>query len=358
MTDDAPEVPPVGEWLRGSGPESDIVLSSRIRLARNVVGFPLRARLGEEESHELCEHLQPRIEAAGLAPDLDFVSLEELTDIDRLVLVERHVISLEHANGLGDRGVVSDEPGRIALMLNEEDHLRIQCLASGLDLNSIFDRSREIERKLAALIDFAFHARFGYLTSCPTNVGTGMRVSVMLHLPALVFAKQIDKVFNSVSKMNLAVRGFYGEGTKALSDLYQISNQVTLGRSAEKLLDDVRRVLPKIVAFERDVRKQLLDNDRLVVEDRVWRALGILRTARTIASEEAFEHLSLIRMGVHLGLIEELDIESVNRTFNLCQPGHLQASQGGGPLETRHRDIVRARLIRESLAEGGGSSSG
>lgn len=350
MTDGESEVPPVAEWLRGTGPESDIVISSRIRLARNVVGFPLRARMGEAESRQLCEHLQPRVAAAGVKPGLDYVALERMTDIERLVLVERHVISLEHANGLGDRGVATDEPGTIALMLNEEDHLRIQCLASGLDLTSIFERSQEVARKLSQVIDFAFHARFGYLTSCPTNVGTGMRVSVMLHLPALVFAKQIDKVFNSVSKMNLAVRGFYGEGTKALSDLYQISNQVTLGRSAEKLLEDVRRVLPKIVSFERDVRAQLLENDRLILEDKVWRALGILRTARTIASEEAFEHLSLVRMGVHLGLIDELDIESVNRTFNVCQPGHLQASQGGQPLETRHRDIVRARLIRGTLS--------
>ena len=351
MTDGESAIPPVAEWLRGEGDDADIVISSRIRLARNIVGYPLRARLGEDDARELCEHVQPRVEAAGVAPGLSYLALDRMSEVERLVLVERHVISLEHANGLADRGVICDPVGSVALMLNEEDHVRIQCIASGLDLDRIFTRSREIAEKLSHVLDFAYHSRFGYLTSCPTNVGTGMRVSVMLHLPALVFAKQIDKVFNSVAKMNLAVRGFYGEGTKALSDLYQISNQVTLGRTAERLLEDVRRVLPKIVTFERDVREQLLDNDRLVLEDKVWRSLGILRTARTIASEEAFEHLSLVRMGVHLGLLEGLDMKTVNRTFNVCQPGHLQAAQGGQPLDTRRRDIVRARLVRESLAE-------
>lgn len=344
-----PDAPGVGEWLRGTGSDSDIVISSRIRLARNVVGFPLKARLGNDDASILCEHLRRRIQTADLAPGMLFQSLDQMNEIDRLVLVESHIISLEQANAEGVREVVRDSDGSVALMLNEEDHLRMQTISSGLELDDTFRRSKELESSLQDVLDFAFHPRFGYLTSCPTNVGTGMRVSVMLHLPALVFTKQIDKVFNSVAKMNLAVRGFYGEGTKALSDLYQISNQVTLGRAPETLLDDIRRVLPKIISFERDVRNQVLQTGRVAVEDRVCRALGILRSARTMSSEEAFELLSMVRMGVHLGILDDLPINSVNHLFMISQPGHLQASQGGKPLDPSRRDTVRARIIREHL---------
>ena len=342
-------LPTVGEWLRGTGPDADIVISSRIRMARNVVGYPLRARLGEEDASILCDHLKRRIRAAELAPDLIYQSLGQMDEIQRLALVESHVISLEHANGLGDREVVRDSSGSLALMLNEEDHLRMQVISSGLALESAFDRATRFDTTLQGVIEFAFHPRFGFLTSCPTNVGTGIRISVMLHLPALVFTKKIDKVFNSVAKMNLAVRGFYGEGTKALSDLYQISNQVTLGRAPETLLDDLRRVLPKIISFERDVRAQVQEAGQIALEDRVCRALGILRTARSMSSEEAFELLSMVRMGVHMGILDELRIEVVNHLFMLSQPGHLQASQGGESLEAVERDVVRARIIREYL---------
>lgn len=346
-----PWEPAVGEWLKGTGPDADIVLSSRIRLARNVKGFKLKARLDDEDAELLCAHLRERITAAKLIPELTYTSLLELDDIDRQVLVERHLISLEHASGDQARGVMSDPEGSLALMLNEEDHLRVQVIASGLSLDQMFERSRVVEERLEEEIDFAFHSRFGYLTSCPTNVGTGMRISVMLHLPALSLTNQIQKVFNSVAKMNLAVRGFYGEGTKALSDFYQISNQVTLGKAPETLLDDIRRVLPSIVKFERELRERALkEHDPLLLEDRVWRAYGILQTARSMSSEEAFELLSSVRMGVHTRILPKLDVPTVNRLFMLSQPGHLQASQGGGTLDSKQRDMVRARLIREQLA--------
>jgi protein arginine kinase len=223
-------------------------------------------------------------------------------------------------------------------------------MVSGLRLDEAFERATKVDNRLQQKLEFAFHERFGFLTSCPTNVGTGMRVSVMLHLPALVFTKQIDKVFNAVSKMNLAVRGFYGEGTKALGDFYQISNQVTLGKPPEALLEDVKRVLPKIVSFEREVRNQVMRGDRVVVEDRVWRAYGLLGNARSISSDEAFELLSMVRMGVHLGILGQLDIRRVNELFLLGQPGHLQAVHGNGQaLEATERDAVRATMIRQRL---------
>jgi len=346
-----PGRPLLGEWLRGTGPDSDIVISSRIRLARNVIGFPLRARLGDEDEGVLCRHLKDRIGPALGSARLHYQNLSTISEIERLVLVERHVISLEHANADGERFVGADETGSVALMLNEEDHLRVQLLRSGLRIDELFEQSHQVSRGLEQVLDFAFHPRFGYLTSCPTNVGTGMRVSVMLHLPALASTKQIDKVFNAVSKMNLAVRGFYGEGTKALSDFYQISNQVTLGKAPDALLDDVRKALPKIIAFERSVREQLLKGDQSsAFLDKIWRALGTLRHARLMGSEEAFELLSSVRMGVHSGVLTGLDVDIVNELFMMIQPGHLQMSQGNRSLEAAQRDEVRARLIRERLS--------
>ena len=340
----------LGEWLRGDGPESDIVISSRIRIARNVVGFPLKARLSSEHEGALCSVLRKHV-TEGLADEgLEYQDLQTLDEIDRLLLVERHLISLDHANASGARGVMANDTGSLALMLNEEDHLRIQVLGAGLSIDELFERTNRVGSSLESVLDFAFHPRFGYLTSCPTNVGTGMRISVMLHLPALMFSKQIEKVFNAVSRMNLAVRGFYGEGTKALSDFYQISNQVTLGQAPEKLLESVRPVLPKIVRFEREVRDKILSSERVVLEDRIWRAYGTLTHARSMSSDEAFQLLSMIRMGVHLGLLRDLEIEVVNQLFLMSQPGHLQKLHGEGPLEQKERDVVRAQLIRERLA--------
>jgi protein arginine kinase len=339
----------VGPWLAGTGPESDIVLSSRVRIARNLAGFPLKARLGTEEEAKICDLVEERIEGSPLHAELAVTRIDELDPIDRTVWVERHLISLEHANATGRRSVVKNEAESVAVMVNEEDHVRIQAISSGLSLDESFANAQRIHAGFEELFRFVFHPRFGYLTSCPTNVGSGMRISVMLHLPALVFTKQIDKFFNAVAKMNLAVRGFYGEGTKALSDLYQISNQVTLGKTPEMLLDSVRQILPKVISFEREVRRQLFESDRLVVEDRLWRAYGTLRHARSMTSEEAFELLSIVRMGVHAEVFQDLDLTRINRLFMLVQPGHLQQVAGGGPLEAQHRDSLRATLIRQCL---------
>jgi protein arginine kinase len=337
-------------WLRGEGQDADIVISTRVRLARNVEGFALKAKLGGDEEVALVQHLKQRIGRVKLAEKQEFVDLKPLDDVERLVLVERHLISLDHANADSERGVIHDDQGSIALMLNEEDHLRLQVLGSGMCAEEVFDRALAIEDDLQGVVEFAYHSRYGYLTSCPTNVGTGMRLSVMLHLPGLAFTKQIDKVFNAVARMNLAVRGFYGEGTKALSDLYQISNQVTLGKTPEELLNDVRGVIPVILRWEREVRNQVMKADRVGLEDKVWRALGALRSARTMSSSEAFEQLSHVRLGVHCELIPDLTIATLNELFLLCQPGHLQTVVcGGKAIEPRKRDIVRAELLRSRL---------
>lgn len=350
MTNPAPEVR-LGRWLEGTGPDSDIVISSRIRIARNVVGYPLKARLTPEKEQALCEHVEQRLAESKSSTPLRVTRLNEIDPIERLVLVERHVISVEHANATGRRSVVTNAEESAVLMVNEEDHLRLQWIAPGLALDESFGAAMTLHDSIADALPFVFHPRFGYLTSCPTNVGTGMRISVMLHLPALVFTKQIDKFFNAVSKMNLAVRGFYGEGTKALSDFYQVSNQVTLGKTPEGLLDSVRQILPKIISFEREVRRQILDSDRLLMEDKLWRSYGLLQHARSMTSEEAFELLSMVRMGVHANIFPKLDVQTVNQLFMLIQPGHLQSVHGGTQLEAGKRDVLRAQLIRQRMPQ-------
>jgi len=236
----------------------------------------------------------------------------------------------------------------LAVMVNEEDHLRIQAIRAGFQIREAFADIQWIDDQLDQDLKFAYSEEFGYLTACPTNVGTGMRASVMFHLPALVFTKQIDKVFASVTKINLAVRGFYGEGTQASGDFYQISNQVTLGVSEEDVLELLIRVVPKIVSYEREVREHLIAKDRLRLEDKIWRAYGVLQAARSISSEETMDLLSAVRLGVNLGLLGNVDISTVNELFILTQPAHLQRLEKRD-LDPNERDATRAEFIRRQL---------
>ena len=230
-----------GEWLRGSGPESDIVISSRIRLARNLADFPFVRRCNDADRAGVVAGLKEQLENADLFKDLEYVDVDSLASVDRQFLVERQLISRELSEAEGARGVAIDPNEKFSLMMNEEDHLRIQVMNSGLDLESAWEQVNKIDDQIEEQITYAFHDRLGYLTACPTNVGTGMRVSVMLHLPALVITRQIEKVFRSLTKISLAVRGLYGEGSQAMGDFYQISNQITLGRSEQELIEASRR---------------------------------------------------------------------------------------------------------------------
>ena len=338
-----------GEWLDGTGPESDIVISSRVRLARNVADFPFLSRANPRERGELEALLREQIEGTALGQDLSYFSLPTLTQVDRLFLVERHLISREHAFGKGPRGVAIGPFETISIMVNEEDHLRLQALRSGLQLRKTWEEINAVDDSLERSVNYAFSPQFGYLTVCPTNVGTGMRASVMLHLPALVMTRQIDKVFQAVAKINLAVRGLYGEGTQASGDFYQISNQPTLGKSETEIIANIDSVIPKIVEYERAVRETLLENKREIVEDKVWRAFGMLQSARTINSEETMDLLSAVRMGVNLGLLPDLEMRTVNELFIFTQPAHLQRLERS-ELNSPERDITRATYIRKRLA--------
>jgi protein arginine kinase len=338
-----------GEWLGGTGPESDIVISSRIRLARNLGEFPFLSRASAKDRGQIERRVREQIPKASVATDVSYLGLPPLSPVDRLFLVERHLISREHAFGKGPRGVWLGAKETVSIMVNEEDHLRIQGLRSGFQLRNTWEQIDEVDTRLEKVLDYAFHPQFGYLTVCPTNVGTGMRASLMLHLPALVMTRQIDKVFQAVSKINLAVRGLYGEGTQASGDFYQISNQPTLGRAELEIIENIERVIPKIIEYERTVRETLLEQRREVIEDKVWRAYGMLQTARTINSEETMDLLSAVRMGVNLKIIQDVPMATVNELFIFTQPAHLQKlekSELPGP----ERDIARATFIRSRLS--------
>ncbi len=339
-----------GEWLRGSGPMSEIVISSRIRLARNIAGFPFLSKCSRAQRTQIEKRTRETILAAQLAPQTLYVDLDAAPEVDRQLLVERHLISKPHAAAEGARGVAVGENETISIMVNEEDHLRVQVLRSGLQLEEAWEQINGIDDKLESKLDFSFHPRFGYLTACPTNVGTGIRVSVMLHLPALKLTGEIEKVFRAAKDMRLAVRGLYGEGTEATGDFYQISNQTTLGKTEDEIISDFKHlVIPKIIDYEHHARRTLVNDRTVALDDKVCRALGILRTARLMASEETLFLLSHLRMGINLGRIKDIDLRTINELFLLTQPAHLQKLQGR-KLEGDVRRAARADYIRSRLS--------
>lgn len=338
-----------GEWLRGSGPMSDIVISSRIRLARNLAGFQFLAKATRHQRQVIESRCREAILQAEISPQAFYVDLEQAPELDRMLLVERHLISRPHAAADGARGVAVSGDESISIMVNEEDHLRLQVLRSGLQLDEAWEQINAIDDKLESKLDLSFHPNYGYLTACPTNVGTGIRVSVMLHLPALKLTGEIEKVFRAAKEMKLAVRGLYGEGTEATGDFYQISNQVTLGKSEEEILDDFRsNVIPRIIDYEVHSRKTLMQERTVALDDKIYRAVGLLRSARLLAGEETLFLLSHLRLGVNLGRIKDVELQTLNELFLLTQPAHLQKIQGRR-LEGDARRAARAEYIRRRL---------
>jgi protein arginine kinase len=338
-----------GEWLRASGPESDIVISSRIRLARNLADFPFSIRASSQVKLEIARTIRSTIKDCQRTRLLRYINVDELSQLDRQLLMERQLISREHAAGDGSRGVAFPPEENISLMVNEEDHLRIQVMRSGLALLEAWEEANAIDDALEEKISFAYHPQLGYLTACPTNVGTGLRASVMLHLPALVITKQIEKVFKALHKIQLAVRGLYGEGSQASGDFYQISNQQTLGASEVKIIQNITTVVPQIILYEREARQALVTESRQTLQDRLARSLGLLRSAHSITSEETMLHLSNVRMGINLGLIDDLAIPTINEMFIHTQPAHLQRIKGTEMEKASDRNVARATYLRQRL---------
>ncbi|QDV71250.1 Protein arginine kinase [Rosistilla carotiformis] len=341
-----------GEWLRGTGPESDIVISSRVRLARNLAGFPFIKKCSPEDRQAIERTVRAKMEKLEQWKDVRYLMVDELSEVDRQFLVERQLISRELADSEGARAVAIDPGEQFSVMINEEDHLRLQVMHSGLSLQEAWQTVNALDDLIEGEITYAFHSKFGYLTACPTNAGTGLRVSVMLHLPALVITRQIDKVFRSLQKISVTVRGLYGEGSQYMGDFYQVSNQITLGRSEEELVQQVSEVIPVLIDYERRARRFLVEESEQDLHDDVSRARGILCTAKKISSEETMHYLSKVRMGINLGLIDDLPITTINKLFIHTQPAHLQKLRGR-TLGSADRNVERASYLQRHLADSG-----
>ena len=338
-----------GEWLRGAGPMQDVVISSRVRLARNLAGTPFLCRCTDTQVQELADRLQENILAAGVAPETFYVDIAAAGSVDRQLLVERHLISRQHAEAGHPRGLAISGNEKIAIMVNEEDHLRIQVLRSGLQLDDATEEISRIDDLLEQRLEYAFHPRYGYLTACPTNVGTGLRISVMLHLPALKMTGEIEKVLRAARDMRLALRGLYGEGTEASGDFFQVSNQTTLGKSEQQIVEEFSAVLiPEFIDYERRARASLLKKQTAALDDKIHRAVALLGSARMMSSQETMYLLSLVRLGVNLERIKDVRVQAVNELFLLTQPAHLQRILGRemkGPVRAQARaEFIRKRL--------------
>jgi protein arginine kinase len=352
---------------------ADIVVSSRIRLARNIAGYKFLSHCSTTEKSEILKKLRDVLMSLKLGDKIFYISVDKAPTLSRHFLVERHLISRHHAFGKGPRGVVIARKEFFTAMINEEDHLRLQVLKAGCQLSQCAEQINQIDDMIEQKVDYAFSPRYGYLTACPTNLGTGVRVSVMLHLPALKMTGQIEKFFNAARDMSLAVRGLFGEGTEAASDLYQISNQVTLGVSESDIISQFENaVIPEIIEYENAARNQLLSKQSDVLDDKISRAMALLQNAHLISSQEALFLLSHLRLGINMHeymgastpAIEKLytlcgtskgsdktgrlSIATINRLFMLTLPAHLQLNHGK-PLDPTNRDVLRAQIIRSAL---------
>lgn len=343
---------PETKWTQGCGPHADIVISSRVRLARNIKDVPFPHSLSESREKEILDSLRTITESPAFTQRLGnfrFIPLEELSTLERWVLVEKHLISPQQGQGHGHQGVALREDETVSIMINEEDHLRIQCLFAGMRLHEAWQLANQVDDSLEATLDFAFDREKGYLTSCPTNVGTGMRASVMMHLPGLMLTRRANQVFSTMSQIGLTVRGMYGEGTEATGNLFQISNQVTLGLSEIDIINHLSSVTIQVIEQEQHAREILLRESKEKLEDRVWRAYGILSQARILSSQEAMRLLSELRLGIDLKMIKDIPANIFNELIVQTQPAFMQ-SHSTQELSPALRDIRRAELIREKLA--------
>ena len=336
------------EWLKGSGPNSDIVISSRIRLARNLNKFPFPHWASKDQLNEIVSCTKSAMEKVDFLKKSTFLKLADLDSIDKQFLVERHLMSIEHTQKTEQKAVLVNDEEIIAVMVNEEDHLRLQIMQSGFNLFEAWNIINTIDEALAKLLDYAYLSDFGYLTACPTNTGTGMRGSVMLHLPALVMSRQIERVLAAIAKLSFTTRGLYGEGTQASGNFFQISNQVSLGHSEEEIIENINGLIRQIIEQETQARQILLAKSKEVLEDRVNRSLGILKSARIISSQETIELLSMVRLGSDLGMVKDINRRTINELFIITQPAHLQKLENK-KLSAEERDLKRAELIRRKL---------
>tara|TARA_Y100000588_G_scaffold110850_1_gene121514 strand:+ start:726 stop:1796 length:1071 start_codon:yes stop_codon:yes gene_type:complete len=336
------------EVAAGHGPDDHVVLSSRVRLARNLSGRSFPGRAKKAERVETCGVIQPAVEGLSAMRGGYSESMGELKAMEKQILVERHHISREHAAKKDGSGLVINKDQTACVMINEEDHLRMQALLPGLQLKQAWQKIDRIDTSLEKKVEFAFHEKLGYLTACPTNLGTGIRVSAMLHLPGLVLQEQVNQIIQAVTKLGHAVRGLYGEGTEALGHIFQVSNQMTLGESEAEIVERISKVLLQVKEHEENARETLLKNKSKELFNNIGRAYGLLANAHIVSSKEAMNQISLMRLGVGLGLFPTLSVDVLDELHLVLQPAHLQRMVGE-KLSGEERDLYRADLLRGHL---------
>ncbi|MCU0615669.1 MAG: protein arginine kinase [Gemmatimonadaceae bacterium] len=345
-------------WLDASGPNADIVISTRLRLARNVVGYAFTGRARDGERLRMLAQVREALAGIAALDGSVLVRLDDCSLLERQLLHERHLVSKElagldaqHPVRTGAAAILGEQAG---VLINEEDHLRLQAMRSGFDVTSAFEAASRIEQALGDRVPFAYHREFGYLTACPTNVGTGLRASVLIHLPGLVLTKEIGKVLAGLQQMGLTYRGLYGEGSDVVGNFFQLSNQTTLGRTEEELQDLLVRVVRHVIEREEEARRVLVRDAGYIIEDKLWRAYGTLRYARSLSFDEAMNFLSGVRLGVGLKLIPALSVYTLNKLLIFAQSAHLSHTEGR-VLSEGESNVARARYVRQVLAtEGSG----
>lgn len=337
-------------WYFEKGPESDVVISSRVRLARNFRNYPFPSRMNREQGEKVLAAAKDAVlnGNSAIAKDFLFVDIDSLGPIERQSMVEKHLISPDLAESRIQSGAIINKDETISIMVNEEDHLRIQCLFSGMQLENAWELCSKVDTLLEERIEFAFDKKYGYLTCCPTNTGTGIRASAMVHLPALAMTGYIRNILEACNKLGIAVRGIYGENSEASGNLFQLSNQVTLGYREEEIIKNVTNVASQIMAQERTLRGELYRQNPYRFEDKIYRSLGLFKNARIMCAEEGFKLLSDVRLGVDMGIIKDVNIETLNEIMLLMQTATLQRAVGS-PLTPDERDIKRAELIRNKI---------
>lgn len=332
------------KWYRQSGNEGDVVISTRIRLARNLTAFPFPASMNAEQKQEICEKVREALKAD--TEKWEYLDMSNMLRRDALAMVERHLISPEFAKALSGTGVFLTKDESLSLMICEEDHLRMQALGAGLQPDALYERLDALDTVLDGTLHFAFDERLGYLTQCPTNLGTGMRASVMLHLPALQERGAVQQLANTVSKLGLTIRGMYGEGSKSEGALYQLSNQVSLGISEKAAIDNLKGIVAQIVREERAARAELAKTP--VLEDRVYRSLGILQNARLLTHQESMQLLSNLRIGISVGLLDTVSLDTVSSLMYEIQPAAVMTAERRD-MDAGERDAARAETVRRAL---------
>lgn len=342
----------LSEWMKGTGPEPDVAISSRVRLARNLAKVPFPAVAQDEQLKHVINLVQDASKGQTVLQKSDFIRLVETSPLERQLLVEKHLISPQHAQNVKGKAVIVRSDEAVSTMVNEEDHLRIQTLFPGLQPLEAWHLCSKVDDGFAERLEYADSERWGYLTACPTNVGTGMRASIMLHLPALSMTDQMKRVVGAVSQFGLAVRGIYGEGTDVLGNIYQMSNQVTLGQTEEEICEHLLGITRQIIEQERGAREHILKQSRTRLEDRIFRSYGLLKNARIMSTQEAMQLLSDVRLGIDIGLVQGLEARILQELLVMIRPAHLQKLMGR-ELEAPERDVHRAMLIRERMKNTG-----